>query len=73
MEPAQLRIHGSISGMTNAVGKYTKHRTVEGGGKKKRKLKRAWRGKIQANEPAGFTETPVDICRAVMLESLKQN
>lgn len=53
--------------MTNAVGKYAKHQTLEGGGEKKRKLKRAWREKIQANEPAGFTETPFDICRAVML------
>lgn len=49
MEPAQLRIRGSVSGMTNAVGKYAKHQALEGGGKK-RKLEGAWRGKIQANE-----------------------
>lgn len=45
MEPAQLRIHGSASGMTNAVGKYARHQALEGGGKKKGKLKRAWRGR----------------------------
>lgn len=50
MELAQLRIHGSVSGMTNAVGKYAKHQALEGGGKNKRKLERAWRGKIRAND-----------------------
>lgn len=45
VEPAQLRIRGSASGMTSAVGKYARHQALEGGGKKKRKLERAWRGR----------------------------
>lgn len=54
------------------VGKYAKHRALEGR-RMKRKLKTVEIfEQADTTEPAGFSGTTFDICRAVMLGSLQQ-